>query len=172
MTLPLNLEQFGIDSPRSAILAVEAETLTAEASRPASREFDLERWVRNTLGGLKQLREAAEGGMKELGTAISSLEELEAGVSEIRAKASSLKRRAETTRSLAVGRRGTGRRGVVQSLTEWVSRADRWLSAAGTLLPEIRDTRWAIMAIRAEREEAGDAPAFEDAKELIAFLES
>lgn len=169
--LPVYLQRFGIDHPPSTVLAVEAESMSAESAQSAEREFDLDRWVRNTLGGVQQMREAAEGGMTDFEMAVSGLEQLEAGVREIRTTASSFKRRAESTRGLAIRRRAAGQRGLVQSMTEWVSRADEWLSAAETLLPAIHDARWEIMAIRAEREEAGDAPAFDSASELVAFLE-
>ena len=95
--------------------------MSAESAQSAEREFDLDRWVRNALGGVQQMREAAEGGMTDFEMAVSGLEQLEAGVREIRTTVSSFKRRAESTRGLAIRRRAAGQGGLVQSLTEWAA---------------------------------------------------
>jgi hypothetical protein len=49
--------------------------------------------------------------------------------------------------------------------------ADRQIRVYTDILRNVRDTRWQLMAIRAEREDPGDAPVFSDPKALLQYLD-
>jgi hypothetical protein len=48
--------------------------------------------------------------------------------------------------------------------------ADRQIKIFSEVLKNIRDSRWQLMAIRAEREDPGDAPVFSDPDALLQYL--
>lgn len=163
----LYLVQFGIESPPAVVWHVEEEALQHDLDRPAEEQFDLDRWVVNTRGGLERLTAEADSSRIDLDRAISELEEIEAGVSRILGDAAKMRREAPIIRS-RVARQGASER--VREMTYFKNVAEEWLRATKAVLPAIRDARWQLMAIRAEKEDAGDVPTFEDADSLIAYL--
>lgn len=163
----LYLEQFGIESPPAVVWHVEEEALQHDLDRPAEEQFDLDRWVVNTRGGLERLIAEADSSPLDLDRAISELEEIEAGVSRILSDSAKMRREAPIIRS-RVARQGASER--VREMTYFANVAEEWFRATKAVLPAIRDARWQLMAIRAEKEDAGDAPTFEDADSLIAYL--
>ena len=48
--------------------------------------------------------------------------------------------------------------------------ADRQIKTYSDILKTVRDTRWQLMALRAKRESAGDAPVFSNAADLLQYL--
>ncbi|MFP3939023.1 MAG: hypothetical protein ACLF0P_01835 [Thermoanaerobaculia bacterium] len=63
-----------------------------------------------------------------------------------------------------------GRQLLLQSVEEPVARIEAWIEASEALLPAYRDARWKLMALRADHEDAGDAPVFEDPEQLEQYL--
>lgn len=49
--------------------------------------------------------------------------------------------------------------------------ADRQIRIYTDILKNVRDTRWQLMALRAEREDPGDAPVFSDPNALLQYLD-
>lgn len=164
----LYLEQFGIESPPAVVWNAEEESLQHDAERPAEEQFDLDRWVAETTGGLSKLvAEASDSRQIDLDRAVEELEEIESGVRGFRSRAARIRREAPIWRRLGAR---SGLRDGVREMTYFVNAAEHWLRATGIVLPALRDARWQLLAIRAEREDPGDAPAFEDADSLIAHL--
>lgn len=164
----LYLEQFGIESPPAVVWTAEEEALQHDAERPAEEELDLDRWVAETTGGLARLvAEAEESRQLDLDRAIGELEELESEAGIVQGKVAKIRREAPIWRRLSVQK---GLRDDARRMTFYANRAEHWLRSTEAVLPALRDARWQLMAIRAEREEPGDAPAFDDADSLIAHL--
>lgn len=164
----LYLEQFGIESPPAVVWTAEEEALQRDAERPAEEQFDLDRWVANTAGGLARLvAEAEESKQIDLDRAIGELEEMESEARSVHGRVAKIRREAPIWRRLSARK---GLRDDVRKMTFYANSAEHWLRATKAVLPALRDARWQLMAIRAEREDPGDAPAFEDADSLIAHL--
>jgi hypothetical protein len=53
-----------------------------------------------------------------------------------------------------------------------ISTADRHAKAIAGILKLLRDARWRLMALRAESEEPGDAPVFDDPEDLLRYLQA
>jgi len=53
-----------------------------------------------------------------------------------------------------------------------ISAADRHAEAIAGILELLRDARWQLMALRAESEEPGDAPVFDDPEDLLRYLQA
>lgn len=66
-----------------------------------------------------------------------------------------------SSRALTPGERARG-----------IAAVDMYIAAFNDSLAMLRDFRWRIMAIRANFEEAGNAPVFDDPEKLIEYLDS
>jgi len=161
------LEQFGISSPPAIVLEMEQGSLNYDADRSAEKEFDLDEWVRNTTGGIAELLAKADAGGIELDRAIVELEQIGATILDTHRKAEALKKRVSEGRSFAAKLSLTDE---VRRMTHHANTVDHWCRATKAVQVSVRDARWQIMAIRAENEESGDAPAFDNAEDLISFL--
>lgn len=53
-----------------------------------------------------------------------------------------------------------------------VNTFDRFIQAFTATLDNFRDVRWDLMAFRAELEDAGDAPVFDNPQDLLGYLKT
>jgi hypothetical protein len=53
-----------------------------------------------------------------------------------------------------------------------LSACDRFLKAIQSILETLRDLRWNLMALRAEVEDPGDAPVFDNPEDLLSYLKT
>ena len=53
-----------------------------------------------------------------------------------------------------------------------LSACDRFLKAIQGILETLRDLRWSLMALRAEAEDPGDAPVFDNPQDLLDYLKT
>ncbi|HSS53003.1 MAG TPA: hypothetical protein VLX28_29015, partial [Thermoanaerobaculia bacterium] len=53
-----------------------------------------------------------------------------------------------------------------------IAAVDHYIAALNESLEMLRDFRWQIMTIRADNESPGDTPVFDDAEELIKYLDA
>lgn len=53
-----------------------------------------------------------------------------------------------------------------------VSTCERYIKARQSALATLRDLRWDLMALRAETEDPGDAPVFDNSQDLLDYLKT
>jgi hypothetical protein len=53
-----------------------------------------------------------------------------------------------------------------------VSACERYIKARQSILKTLRDLRWDLMALRAEAEDPGDAPVFDNPQDLLDYLKT
>ncbi|HKI00810.1 MAG TPA: hypothetical protein VKK31_02405 [Thermoanaerobaculia bacterium] len=53
-----------------------------------------------------------------------------------------------------------------------ISAADRHAKAIAGILELLKDARWQLIALRAESEDPGDAPVFDDPEDLLRYLQA
>lgn len=170
------LSEFGKD-------AVEAElpSETAQARSPreiwlnavndlAQRTVRLERQSVRVREGLERLIESlaaeAERGAVSVDPdeVIESLRESEQGI-----KADLF----PTLRQMKSTRQGTFSLPNTSSAerARAIAASDRYTKAVTDMLELLRDARWRIMALRAEHEDPGDAPVFDNSQALLQYLD-
>ena len=168
-----DLDQYGLHNPPAVVHVAESSGLSRDQIRAAEKEFDVEQWVRNSVDGVGRLIAAAEDGkVPDVEAAIEALQHLEGELLEPRGQLQETLDDLEKIRERAL-RGPLGIRGsVLADVTRLSGKLETISQAIGTVLRSYRDGRWNLMTIQADREPAGDAPAFEDADSLLAFLKA
>lgn len=165
--LALYLEQFGISAPPAIVMHAQEESRQWEIERPAEVQSRPQQWSRETLGGVRKLLSDADAGTADLDKAIAELEALEAQIRRLYTKTMNVKREGEIVLARLVRQQD---REAAQGIRGDINMSQQWLDAGEIVIPALRDARWQLMAIRAESEDPGDAPAFDNADDLISHL--
>jgi len=165
----LYLEQFGISSPAAVLVHEQEESRQWEIEQPAEIQSMPQQWFREAMGGVRKLLSDADAGAADLDKAIAELEAVETEIRRLYTETMGVKREGEIVRAKVVRQQD---REAVQRVNRNINLAQQWLDAAKAVIPALRDARWQLMAIRAESEDPGDAPAFDNADDLISYLVS
>lgn len=176
MPTALSLDDLGIRQP-PGLLVPASHPGGRGAATPADEPDELAQFGSEMLTNLDRLVEQAEEqvaseGVEFLGSLIERLATIE---ERTRAEWRDVKRSRETAcqvRGLLqeLPESAPGRDELLTGVQQPLARMEQWLEAAETVLPAYRDARWKLMALRAEHEDSGDAPVFDDPEELEQYL--
>jgi predicted RNase H-like HicB family nuclease len=105
------------------------------------------------------------------------IEHLAAIEEDTRAELRGIQKTRETARQVRkllqeLPKSAPGRRELLAGVERPLARMESWIEAAEVLLPAYRDTRWKLMALRADHEDPGNAPVFDDPDQLDRYLAS
>lgn len=178
MPTALSLDDLGIRQPPA--LQVPAGRAGARgARRPADEPDDLARFASETVANLDRLVEQAEEelaseGVEFLGALIERLATIE---ERTRAECRDMQRTRETAGQVRrllqeLPESAPGRDELLSGIQRPLARMEQWLESVEAVLPAYRDARWKLMALRADHEDPGDAPVFDDPEELEQYLAS
>jgi hypothetical protein len=176
MPTALSLDDLGIRQP-PALLVPPSRSGARSAGKPANGADDLGHFARETVANLERLVEQAEEqvvseGVEFLGALIERLASIEAGT---RAECRDMQKSSETARQVRrllqeLPKSAPGRTELLKGVERPLARMEQWIEAAEAVLPAYRDARWKLMALRADHEDPGDAPVFDDPEELEQYL--
>jgi hypothetical protein len=139
-------------------LAAIVQGYVSRNSDETSRREALNRSTDELKESLETIVRDAESGKKEV------TEEL---LDELRQVEEMFRRqRAELSAAVDISRRLLAEKKIQMRTSE----GEEILSGIDAVLVVLRDTRWKLMAIRAESQPKGDSPIFDKPKDLLAFL--
>jgi hypothetical protein len=177
MHIALSLDDLGIRQPPPLVESRDrSRGKRARGSHQAAHQ-DLARFARETVDNLERLvaqaeEELAAEGVEFLGALIERLAAIE---EDTRAQWRAIRGSRETARQVRrlledLPESAPGRQGLLLGLEQPLARIEEWVQAAEVLLPAYRDARWKLMALRADHEDPGDAPVFDDPDQLAQYL--
>ncbi len=165
----LSLQNYELSQP-SAVMPTQDEILRAKDGRPrnAGPQVDPTIWPARVRQGFKRLfRDIQDSDAQNLDNLIDGLAtwELDLG---IRLTADERKL-AEMRRTLERATRSSGspRPSFLRELSTVVQKLEEMTRAASEVQKLYRDGRWQLMAMRAELEDDGDAPVFDDVDAML-----
>lgn len=176
MLAALSLDDLGIHH-LPAVVEPRSGSGTRGKTRLTGVDQELARLPDETLANLSGLVDQAEEevageGVEFLGELLERLAKIE---EDTRRELRGIQKTRETARQVRkllqeLPRSAPGRRELLEGIERPLSRMDRWVEAAEILIPAYRDTRWKLMALRADYEDPGDAPVFDDPEQLDRYL--
>ena len=174
MAIALSLDDFDIRTPPMLL-----ESPSPGPGDSTGAEEDFGRFANETLANLERLVARAEREVESQGVEI--LDGLIDHLATIEEETRTTWKGSQAARDTARRVRGEleelsatapGRAELLKGVEEPLARIDRWIEAAESVLPAYRDTRWKLMALRADHEDPGDAPVFDDPEQLKKYLAS
>jgi hypothetical protein len=165
-----DVDSYGLHNPTTVVHELGDDAISRDREQAAGEELDFEQWARENVERVDKLTADAGVGKVEPGPAIAHLEHLEA---ELRPVWQQVRRTAATARNLesqAMRMPAAVRVKLMAQTATLLINVSKLLNLIGSVLRAYRDGRWELMAIQAENEPEGEAPVFDDAKSLLAFL--
>jgi hypothetical protein len=166
------LSEFGRDAADAELPSEKAQALSRQeiwlhaVNDLAQRVVRLERLLADIRDLLESLSVEAERGAfrVDLDDVIDSLHDSEQGA---KAELSPVLLRIKSTRQGTFSLPGTSPADRARAIAV----SDRYAKAITELFQMLRDARWRIMALRAQHEDPGDSPIFDDPQALLQYLD-
>lgn len=161
------LADYGLENPAAVVQADDDGSRAEDLG-----DFDFGRWVEAVHQRVEKLvGRAEEGELDRLDEAIGHLEKLENELKRVRIQLRLTLDRAAQLRG-HVSQMSSGIRSSLEAdMAQVEESVQQILSPVDAVLRCYRDGRWSLMAIQAKKEPEGEAPIFDDADALLAFLQ-
>ncbi len=172
----LSLDNLGIRQPPPLVESRGRSRGKKDLGSRQAAQQDLSRFARETVANLERLVTQAEQEVAAEGVDLGALiERLEAVEKDTRAQWRDVRLSRETARRIRsllqdLPESAPGRRALLLGLEQPLARIEEWVQAAEVVLPAYRDARWKLMALRADHEDPGEAPVFDDPEQLEQYL--
>lgn len=174
MPSAVSLEELGIRQPPPLVEA-GGQPGGERSAESDSTHVELELFAGETIANLERLVAQAEEEVASRGT--DFLDELIERLAAIEEGTQKQWHEMKTTRDAArrvqrifedLPDAAAGKEALLHGIEDPTARIEAWIQAAEALLPAYRDARWKLMALRADHEDSGDAPVFDDPDQLNA----
>lgn len=172
----LSLDDLGIRQPPPLVESRGRSRGEKDRGSRQAAQQDLSRFARETVANLERLVTQAEQEVAAEGVDLGALIERLAAIEEAtRAQWREVRVSGETARQVRrllqdLPESAPGRQALLLGLEQPLARIEEWVEAAEVLLPAYRDARWKLMALRADHEDPGEAPVFDDPEQLERYL--